>query len=200
MAASVDAVAPAVPFPAPAERPRRRGGRHLKALPAQRHRRSTAVPVLVGAGVVISCLFAVAVMHALLIGGQIRLDEMQQDVASETEAVERLRLQVAELEAPDRILDVAQERLGMQEPAEIGYVLPQGADGADGELMSVPPATVPPPPTTAAPAVGDSTSAEQAEVDAAVAAALASAGATPDGGDADPQADASTRAETGTDE
>lgn len=170
-----------VQFPAPSERSRRRGGRHLKAVSPQRRRRSTAIPVLVGAAVVFLGMFAVAGMHAFLIDGQIELDALQREVASESEAVERLRLAVAELEAPDRILSVAQERLGMQEPGEIGYVLPEGsADSAS--LLRVPPATVPPPPTTAPPVVvQDQTDPQDgtSTIDDAVAAALASAGITP---------------------
>lgn len=174
-----------IELPASPERPRRRGGRHLKAVTAPRRRRSTAVPVLVGAAVVFVGMFLIAGMHAFLIDGQIELDALQREVASESEAVERLRLEVAELEAPDRVLQVARDRLGMQEPPEIGYVLPDG--GATADLLRVTPATVPPPPpppTTIPPATVDGAESDgaptrSAEIDDAVAAALASAGIDP---------------------
>lgn len=172
----------AIRIPAPAQGPRRRGGRHLKVVHASGRRRSAALPVVMCAGVVIVFMFAVAAMHAMLIDGQIQLDEMRDEVASETATVERLRLEVAELEAPERILAVAKDRLGMQEPTDIGYVLPEEAVGADAELLRVPPATVPPPPTTAPPVVtvpADTGAKTESGVDDAVAAALASAGVAP---------------------
>ncbi len=136
--------------PEPDKRPRRRAGRHLRPVekPAKKpsKKRSPAVPVIVGAGIVIVALFALAAMHALLIGGQIRLDDLRREQASESEEVRRLRLQVAELEAPDRVLDVARDRLGMVDPGEVGYLLPVGVPGGDEDLMRVDPATTPPPP------------------------------------------------------
>ena len=94
----------------------------------------------------LAALFGVAVMHALLIGGQIHLDKMQRQAASETEEVRQLRLQVAELESPDRVLDVARTRLGMVEATEVGYLLPAGVDTGDDTLVRVDPAEPPPPP------------------------------------------------------
>ncbi|MDZ7673664.1 MAG: septum formation initiator family protein [Acidimicrobiales bacterium] len=132
------------------ERPRRRSGRHLRPVEKQKRRRSPAVPIVVGAGIVVVALFALAAMHALLINRQIRLDDLRQDAAAEAEEVRRLRLEVAELEAPDRVLDVARTRLGMVDPAEVGYLLPAGVEGGDGEPIRVAPATPAPPPDSTA--------------------------------------------------
>lgn len=95
---------------------------------------------------VIAALFALAAMHALLIGGQIRLDDSQRAVASETEEIRALRLRVAELESPGRVLDVARERLGMVEPGEVGYLLPGTVDTGSDERIRVAAAEPPPPP------------------------------------------------------
>ena len=132
------------PDPRP-ERPRptRRTGEHLRPVGRRAPRRAPAVPILVGTGIVISALFALAVMHALLIGGQIRLDDMQREVASETEEIRRLRLSVAQLEAPERVLDAARSRLGMVQPAEVGYLAPAGVDTGDQERARVAPAEAP---------------------------------------------------------
>ena len=154
----------AAPQTAPAPRPRRRPGRHLRPVARPTRRRSPAVPVLVGAGMVISALFALAVMHALLIGGQLRLDGMQREVAAETEEIRRLRLRVAELEAPDRVLDVARRRLGMVQPGEVGYLAPAGVDTGDLTRTRVEPATLPPPPEP----VVEARSAEEREVEDAI--------------------------------
>jgi len=158
-------------FPAPLGAPgrdaARRRPRHLRPVERPGTRRSPAVPALVGVGMVIAALLALAVMHALLIGGQVRLDGVRGDVASETEAVRRLELRVAELESPDRVLEVARERLGMVQPAEVGYLLPVGVEGAPTEPVRVAAAERPAP----EPDEDDgATSAEQAEVDRAVAA------------------------------
>lgn len=127
--ASPRSASSAVAVPARPEPRRARPGRHLRPVegPARR-RRSPAVPVLVGTGMVLLSLFALAVMHALLIGGQIQLDQTQREVAAEAEEVRQLRLRVAQLESPDRVLDVARQRLGMVPPAEVGYLLPASVD------------------------------------------------------------------------
>ena len=161
---------PARPHPArtpdqrPSHRPAHRPGRHLRPVERPGSRRSPAVPALVAVGIVIAALLALAVMHALLIGGQVRLDGLRRDVAAETEAIRRLELRVAELESPGRVLDVARDRLGMVQPAEVGYLLPVGVDGGPEEPVRVDPAELPPPPESVV-----EESAEQAEVDRAVA-------------------------------
>ena len=185
MSQAMGAVAPQ---PTPEPRPRRRPGRHLRPVTRPSRRRSPAVPVLVGAGIVITALFALAVMHALLIGGQIRLDGMQREVAAESEEIRRLRLRVAELESPDRVLDVARRRLGMVQPAEVGYLAPAGVNTGDLTRTRVEPATVPPPPE---PVVEEEQSAEQREVADALARERAG-DADADAVEADEQADDDT--------
>jgi len=81
--------------------------------------------MLVAGGVlVVASLFGVVVCHALLVSGQGRLDGLQQQVAEEQSRYQALRLQVAELESPSRVVEVAQGRLGMVSPAEITYLTP----------------------------------------------------------------------------
>ncbi len=154
--------------PEPDGRPRRRPGRHLRPVEKQTKRRSPAVPVIVGSGIVIVALFALAAMHALLISGQLHLDDLRREQASESEEIRRLRLEVAQLEAPDRVLEVARDRLGMVDPGEVGYLLPVGVAGGDDAPVRVDPATTPPP-------VEETVSPEQAEVDADADAATRAA-------------------------
>lgn len=149
--------------PAPERRPEHRRGSHLRPVERPRPKRSPAVPALVGVGIVITALLGLAVMHALLIGGQVRLDAMRSDVDSESEAIRRLELRVAELESPDRVLDVARDRLGMVQPTEVGYLLPASVEIPGAEPARVEAATAPAPEP-----VAEVTSAEQAEVDGAV--------------------------------
>ena len=130
---------------APTRRPEHRRGQHLRPVERPRPRRSPLVPALVGVGIVIAALLGLAVLHAVLIGGQVRLDAMRSGVASETEAIRRLELRVAELESPDRVLDAARDRLGMVQPTEVGYLLPVSVEGAPEEPVRVEAAAVPTP-------------------------------------------------------
>lgn len=125
----------------PAHRPEHRRGQHLRPVERPRPKRSPLVPAIVGVVIVVAALLGLAVMHAVLIGGQVRLDAMRSAVSSETEAIRRLELRVAELESPDRVLDVARDRLGMVQPTEVGYLLPVDVDGAPEEPVRVEGAT-----------------------------------------------------------
>jgi cell division protein FtsB len=133
------------PGSVPARRPEHRRSQHLRPVERPRPKRSPLVPALVGVGIVVTALLGLAVMHALLIGGQVRLDAMRDDVASETEAIRRLELRVAELESPDRVLDAARDRLGMVQPTEVGYLLPVSVEDPAAEPVRVEAATEPEP-------------------------------------------------------
>jgi cell division protein FtsL len=76
-------------------------------------------------------LFGVAVSHALLIERQSHLDRLDEEVADEQARYEELRLDVAELESPERILADAAE-LGMVPPSETVWLTPDQAAAGDG--------------------------------------------------------------------
>jgi hypothetical protein len=69
-------------------------------------------------------LFLVAVSHAVLIEGQVRLDELDKDVAAEQAEYEDRRLELADLESPDRI-QAAAAGMGMVPPAETTWLTPE---------------------------------------------------------------------------
>jgi cell division protein FtsL len=69
-------------------------------------------------------LFGVVIAHVLLMQGQFELEAMQHQAAKQQAEYDRLRLQVAELESPERIVAAAQERLGMVSPPKITYLAP----------------------------------------------------------------------------
>jgi cell division protein FtsL len=99
---------------------------HLRVVQPERARRprfSPKVGVLITA-LLFAGLFALAVVHTLLVQGQIRLDQLDEQVAEEQGRYQELRLQVAELESPERIVAVAQTRLGMVSPDDIVYLSP----------------------------------------------------------------------------
>jgi cell division protein FtsL len=115
---------------------------HLRLVPAARRR--LAVRLSPRTGVLLTlllfvALFGVAVSHALLIEGQARLDELDKQVAAEQQRYERLRLEQAELEAPDRIVAEAAE-MGMVPAGEVTWLTSEEA-----------------PPGAAPPATDDST-------------------------------------------
>lgn len=119
-----------VPARAPAgahtARPTARPGGHLRVVGSSERRRRHLGPV-VGMAVTIVVfvgLFALAGAHTLLVEGQVRLDRINADLAAERARYQELRLAVAELEAPHRVVAAAQERLGMVPPHEIVYLTP----------------------------------------------------------------------------
>ena len=69
------------------------------------------------------CLFGVVVFHVLLTQNQFRLDKLQEQSLERQAEYDRLRLQVAELESPDRVIAAAQA-LGMVTPPKVTYLAP----------------------------------------------------------------------------
>ncbi len=90
-----------------------------------KRRKARLVTVLVVLAVGVG-LFALVASHVVLTQGQFRLDRLQSRAAAEQARYERLRLQVAELEAPGRVVAAAQERLGMVPPPGVTYLSPSG--------------------------------------------------------------------------
>ena len=86
---------------------------------------------LVTTGVLtVGTIFGAAVFHVLLIQSEFRLDQINREAAKEQVRYEKLRLDVAQLSAPERIVATAQERLGMVVPPQVAYLMapaPQGS-------------------------------------------------------------------------
>jgi cell division protein FtsL len=103
--------------------------RHLRVVQIDGRRFRLTPKTGVGMTVALfGALFGVAVSHALLIEGQLELDRLDQQVATEQARYERLRLEVAELESPERILNDAQE-LGMVPPEDVTWLTPDQPAG-----------------------------------------------------------------------
>jgi len=75
----------------------------------------------------VACLLGLVTSHVALAQGQFRLDKLQQQAGEQQAHYERLRLQVAQLESPSRVVAAAQERLGMVPPPGVTYLSPSGA-------------------------------------------------------------------------
>lgn len=83
---------------------------------------------------------AVSACQVLIAQSQFELARLQSDAATAEDRYDRLRLQVAELESPGRIMATAQERLGMVPPPGVTYLTPVPSDSATpGTSTAVPP-------------------------------------------------------------
>jgi hypothetical protein len=109
--------------------------RHLRVVRPQGRR----VRISPRTGVVLTvslfgALFGVAVSHAMLIESQMDLDQLDERASTEQARYERLRLDVAQLESPDRIVREAQDRLGMVPADDVVWLTPdQPAPSGEGD-------------------------------------------------------------------
>jgi cell division protein FtsL len=116
----------AVAVPAPLRQPARilRLVRPGEITPKARKRRArlaaTFTVCLIGVG-----LFATVAFHVVLTQNQFRLDHLTDRATEEQARYSRLRLQVAELESPSRVVAAAQDKLGMVQPPAVAYLAPQ---------------------------------------------------------------------------
>ena len=120
---------PAPPVKRPPARPELRVVTTEEIAEAQRARLVRQL-VVAGALVAALCLFGVVVFHVLLTQNQFRLDKLQEQSLERQAEYDKLRLQVAELESPDRIVATAQQRLGMVAPPGVTYLAPTLEDEA----------------------------------------------------------------------
>lgn len=99
--------------------------------------RRWGLTTVVAALVATLLLFGLVGFQALIVGTQSTLDDLDAKIASAERENQRLRLEVAQLEAPDRIRDYALAFLGMIEPETVLYLEPLtaeelGESGGDG--------------------------------------------------------------------
>jgi len=123
----------AVAQPAERARPNLRVVAPGELSPRARRRRARILAALTAA-LVLAGLFGLVAFHVALTEGQLQLDRLQQRATDERDEYDRRRLQVAELEAPERVVAAAQQRLGMVSPPGVTYLSPSG-------VRTQPPAT-----------------------------------------------------------
>jgi len=106
--------------------------------PRSRRQLRTGPTFALGAVIAFVIAFAVVACQVLLVQGQQRLDDVNAGIAEQTDRYQQLRLEVAELESPGRIVDAATD-LGMVPPPEVVYLTPTGAISvpADGAAAPV---------------------------------------------------------------
>ena len=79
--------------------------------------------LLTTAVLTVGTIFGAAAFHVLLVQSQFRLDRLNHQAATAQQRYEQLRLDVAQLSAPERVVAAAQERLGMVVPPNVAYLM-----------------------------------------------------------------------------
>lgn len=107
----------------------RRGAPTQRRLEVVEPRPQVLSPVAVALSVllVIVVLFGVVAFHTLLVANQSQLDQLDRRIAQERLELDRLILREAQLSAPDRIVRVAGQDLGMVTPVEVVWLDPSEA-------------------------------------------------------------------------
>lgn len=120
---------------APQAAPRRTGaGGHLRVVrPRPRPVRRLRLLLAVGLLIVVGSVFGLVAFNVFLVQSQFTLERLQGQVERQHAQYQQLRLEAARLSAPDRILQIARQRLGMVEPAKVTAVsVPADALGPNG--------------------------------------------------------------------
>jgi len=113
--------------PRPATRRAPQPARAPLRVVAPRRRLRTGPTVVLGGLLAFAIAFGLVVAQTELVQGQQQLDRLDQRVADATREHQELRLHVAELESPERIVAAATRDLGMVPPAGVTYLTPSGA-------------------------------------------------------------------------
>jgi cell division protein FtsL len=79
---------------------------------------------LLAASLVVGIGLLVAASQAVVADHQIRIDNLQQQLATSVAQNENLEVARAELTAPTRILQIAEDKLGMTVPSHVTYLVP----------------------------------------------------------------------------
>jgi cell division protein FtsL len=111
----------------------------LELVEARRSRRRLRIAGIATFGLVFGSLLGLAVFHSVLVQSQLRLDKIDARISEEQDRQNALRLQVAQLGAPERIISAAGEQ-GMVPPDDRKFL-----------AAVVPGTVVPAPATTKAP-------------------------------------------------
>jgi len=109
--------------------------------PRPRPRDRRLVGVLAGGLVFASVLGGNVAIHAQTTQGQFELERLNATARQRQAQYQQLRLQVAELEAPQRIVARAQQ-LGLIEPAVVTYLTPTADTSANPSTTGAPPGPI----------------------------------------------------------
>jgi cell division protein FtsL len=111
------------------EKSRVRGGPRQGPTPD----RPLRLALLATAVLTVGTIFGAAIFHVLLIQSEFRLDQISREASKEQVRYEKLRLDVAQLSAPERIVATAQQRLGMVVPPQVAYLMAPAPQDSGGQ-------------------------------------------------------------------
>jgi cell division protein FtsL len=108
--------------------------RHLRLVQEQARRCANGRRLLISVGIALLGVFCLGLvtLHVLTAENQFTLDRLQQSAATEQASYEKLRLQIADLEAPARIVSQAEGRLGLVQPGSVTYLPAISSQGSKG--------------------------------------------------------------------
>jgi hypothetical protein len=101
--------------------------RHLRVVDEPARSLRTLPTFVLSVSLAFAIAFAVVACQVLLVQGQERLDTLHADIGDAGGRQQELRLEVAELESPARIVAAATE-LGLVTPPEVLYLTPAPAE------------------------------------------------------------------------
>ncbi|HVC24258.1 MAG TPA: hypothetical protein VND23_00745 [Acidimicrobiales bacterium] len=117
-----------------------------RELAERTRRRQVGRLAAVSAAVLAAALLSVAGAQALVAARQVRLDALQQELASAVTTNQSLQVSRATLESPSRIVSTAQRRLRMVSPGTVSYLAPVDPGpsvSAGAASIPIPPASTP---------------------------------------------------------
>jgi len=132
------------PSTRPAPRPVETKRPDLQLVAQSRRERRRLIGFIVAAGILVA-LFLIVCAQTLIISQQGHIDSVNRSIASAQSHAEQLRLELAQLQSPQRITSEATSRLGMIPAPTPMYLQPRSTD--EQRAAEIPPAPVP---TTAA--------------------------------------------------
>jgi cell division protein FtsL len=100
--------------------------------------RPLRLALLATAILTVGTIFGAAIFHVLLVQSEFHLDHLKKEAAKEEARYEKLRLDVAQLSAPERIVATAQQRLGMVVPPQIAYLMAPAPSSANPDDPAAP--------------------------------------------------------------
>jgi cell division protein FtsL len=100
----------------------------LRLVDARTRRPRYGVLTAIGISAVFALFFGLVLFHTVLLQNQRRLDQLDSQVSDQQSRYQQLRLQVAQLQSPERILEVATAKLGLVPSEGTTYLTPSGAD------------------------------------------------------------------------
>ena len=127
-------LSPARPAGTPRQAPAKPSRPGLRVLSGQdlarrRERRSARILVGLSAASLAGALGLVTAFNSLVASDQIQADNVQTQVVQAIASNQSLQLAKARLEAPARIFSIAEQRLGMVQPATVTYLTPVSVPG-----------------------------------------------------------------------